>query len=219
MSDLSVAMFEGLALAAAWQAGVASICLAMAWVVARLLREPLRRKPKIRRALGKAHDVVRDAPLLAQMAPLVAAALGAIALDLAGVAGAAFVLGLGVVPVLALVLTEGELRSLARLDPAILDSAKALGMSGAQVRRMVEGPLAAADLLANLRSGAIWSVTSVTLLSLIGFPGLGQYVFGGLARSDLVQALAGLVAVALLASAVSVVLVWLEAGLRRRVFG
>jgi len=115
-------------------------------------------------------------------------------------------LGLGFRPALAalavlaippiVVNTDLGLRS---VGASILEAARAMGMTSAQIRRRVEWPLALPIVFAGVRTAAVEVVASATLAAFVGGGGLGEYVVDGLANNDLGSLLEGGVSVALLA--------------------
>ncbi|MDP9169312.1 MAG: ABC transporter permease [Acidobacteriota bacterium] len=96
------------------------------------------------------------------------------------------------------------------VDPAVRDSAIAMGMTRAQILRMVELPLAAPTIISGLRIATVTTVGTATIAAAIGAGGLGVFIFRGIASVDKVQILAGAVPAALLALAADGALGWLE---------
>jgi len=66
------------------------------------------------------------------------------------------------------------------VDPAVREAAVGLGMTDAQVLRLVELPLAARTILAGLRVATVTAVGVATIAALIGAGGLGHFIFVGL---------------------------------------
>ena len=85
------------------------------------------------------------------------------------------------------------------VDPAVRDSAEAMGMTHNQILRMVELPLAAPVIIAGLRIAAVTTVGTATIAASIGAGGLGVFIFRGIASVDKYQILAGALPSALLA--------------------
>lgn len=85
------------------------------------------------------------------------------------------------------------------VDPALVDVANALGMTGWQRLRRVELPLAASVILAGLRTATVICVGVATIAAAIGAGGLGELIFRGVASVDNGLVLAGAVPAALLA--------------------
>ena len=87
------------------------------------------------------------------------------------------------------------------IDPALIDIAHALGMTGWQRLWKVELPLAASVILAGLRTATVICVGVATIAAAIGAGGLGELIFRGVASVDNALVLAGAIPAALLALA------------------
>lgn len=85
------------------------------------------------------------------------------------------------------------------VDPAVIDVANALGMTGWQRLRKVELPMAASVILAGVRTATVTCVGVATIAAAIGAGGLGELIFRGVASVDNGLVLAGAVPAALLA--------------------
>jgi osmoprotectant transport system permease protein len=85
------------------------------------------------------------------------------------------------------------------VDDAVVDAARGMGMSGGEVLRGVELPLAAPVILAATRVAAVQVVATAPLGAVIGWGGLGRFIIDGLAQFDIPQVIAGASLVALLA--------------------
>jgi osmoprotectant transport system permease protein len=85
------------------------------------------------------------------------------------------------------------------LDPALIDVANALGMTGGQRLFRVELPLALSFILAGVRTATVTCVGVATIAAAIGAGGLGELIFRGVASVDNGLVLAGAVPAALLA--------------------
>src|SRR6516165_5249663 len=99
---------------------------------------------------------------------------------------------------------------IAGVDPAISESAIAMGMTDAQLLRMVQLPLAAQTILAGIRVATVTTVGTATIAAAIGGGGLGVFIFRGVASVDSTQILAGAVPAALLALLADGGLGWIE---------
>jgi osmoprotectant transport system permease protein len=71
-----------------------------------------------------------------------------------------------------------------QVSPAIRDAARGMGMTGRQILWHVELPLAFPVILAGVRTGAVYAIGIVTVCSLVGAGGLGDYITTGLTRGD-----------------------------------
>ncbi len=85
------------------------------------------------------------------------------------------------------------------IDPAVVEVARALGLTGTQRLFKVELPLAASFILAGLRTATVTCVGIATIAAAVGAGGLGELIFRGVASVDNRLVLAGAVPAALLA--------------------
>jgi osmoprotectant transport system permease protein len=84
-------------------------------------------------------------------------------------------------------------------DPAVIDAARGMGTSNAQLLFLVELPLASPVLFAGIQTATVQNIGLATLAAYIGGGGLGDLILQGLAMFDPPVLLAGAVPVALLA--------------------
>jgi osmoprotectant transport system permease protein len=96
------------------------------------------------------------------------------------------------------------------VDAAVRESAIAMGMTGAQVLREVELPLASRTILAGIRVATVTTIGTATIAAAIGGGGLGVFIFRGVASVDTVLILAGAVPAALIALISDGGLGWIE---------
>jgi osmoprotectant transport system permease protein len=96
------------------------------------------------------------------------------------------------------------------IDPAVRESAIAMGMTERQLLLEVELPLATRTILAGLRIATVTTIGTATIAAAIGAGGLGVFIFRGLASIDPTLLLAGAVPAALIALAADRGLEWLE---------
>lgn len=96
------------------------------------------------------------------------------------------------------------------VDAAVCDSAVAMGLTGGQLLRQVELPLAAPSIMAGIRVAAVGTIGTATIGAAIGGGGLGVLIFRGVASVDTAQILAGAVPAALLALLADAGLGWIE---------
>ncbi len=85
------------------------------------------------------------------------------------------------------------------IDPKVREAAVAMGMTGSQILKMVELPLAMPVILTGIRVAVVISVGVATVAAAVGAGGLGTYIFRGLRQNDNNLLLAGALASALLA--------------------
>ncbi|MGY1739242.1 MULTISPECIES: ABC transporter permease [unclassified Blastococcus] len=97
------------------------------------------------------------------------------------------------------------------VDADVREAARAMGMSGGQVLRRVEAPLAAPLVLTGIRTAAVQVVATATLAALVGGSGLGRLINLGFGQRDYGVMYAGaflVAALALLTEAVLVAISW-----------
>jgi osmoprotectant transport system permease protein len=87
------------------------------------------------------------------------------------------------------------------IDPAVIEVARAMGLTDAQRLFKVELPLAASFILAGLRTATVACVGIATIAAAVGAGGLGELIFRGVASVDNRLVLAGAIPAALLALA------------------
>lgn len=90
---------------------------------------------------------------------------------------------------------------LSEVDPALRDAAQGMGLTGGQVLRKVEVPMALPMIAAGLRTSTVQVMATASLAALVGSGGLGRYVVDGFATQDNTLILAG----AILTAAASIV--------------
>jgi osmoprotectant transport system permease protein len=96
------------------------------------------------------------------------------------------------------------------VDPAVRESAVAMGMTGRQLLWEVELPLAARTILAGVRVATVTTIGTATIAAAIGGGGLGVFIFRGLASVDSTLILAGAVPAAIIALLADGGLGWVE---------
>ncbi|MGI8869691.1 MAG: ABC transporter permease [Mycobacteriales bacterium] len=96
------------------------------------------------------------------------------------------------------------------VDPEVREAARGMGMSGGQVLRRVEIPLAMPLILDGLRIAVVQVVATMTVAALIGVEGLGRFVVDGFTNSDPGQYGGGAVVVGVLALALEGIFVLLQ---------
>jgi len=85
------------------------------------------------------------------------------------------------------------------IDPAVIEVARAMGLTDRQRLFKVELPLAASFILAGLRTATVTCVGIATIAAAVGAGGLGELIFRGVASVDNRLVLAGAIPAALLA--------------------
>jgi osmoprotectant transport system substrate-binding protein/osmoprotectant transport system permease protein len=87
------------------------------------------------------------------------------------------------------------------VEPSVREAAVAMGMTGGQILRQVELPLAMGVIVTGIRVATVIAVGVTTIAAAVGAGGLGVYIFRGLRQYDNNLLLAGAVSAALLALA------------------
>jgi len=85
------------------------------------------------------------------------------------------------------------------VDPDLTDAGRGMGMTGWQVLRRVEIPVAMPLIILGLRTGAIFVVATATIAAEIGTGGLGRFIIDGLASNQYDQVAGGAALVVALA--------------------
>jgi osmoprotectant transport system permease protein len=96
------------------------------------------------------------------------------------------------------------------VEPSVREAAVAMGMTGSQVLRQVELPLAMGVIVTGIRVATVIAVGVTTIAAAVGAGGLGVYIFRGLRQYDNNLLLAGAMSAALLALAADFLLGLLE---------
>ena len=101
---------------------------------------------------------------------------------------------------------------LRQVDPEVIDAARGMGLSGAQILGRIQFPIALPVIFAGIRTSAVQVVASATLATFIGGGGLGDLIVLGFQRNDLAVQVGGSLAVAVLAIITEVSFGFLERG-------
>jgi osmoprotectant transport system permease protein len=96
------------------------------------------------------------------------------------------------------------------IDPAVRESAVAMGMTDRQLLSQVELPLAVPTILAGVRIATVTTIGTATIAAVIGGGGLGVFIFRGIAMVDTAQILAGAIPAAAMALLADEALEWVE---------
>ena len=102
------------------------------------------------------------------------------------------------------------------VDPDLVEAAKGQGLSGTQILRSVEIPLALPLVVAGLRTASVQSIATATLGALVAAGGLGDPIVFGFAAGNDASLIGGAFLVAVLAVAAEVVFAIVERVLRPR---
>jgi ABC-type proline/glycine betaine transport system permease subunit len=105
---------------------------------------------------------------------------------------------------------------IAGVDPAVIESARGMGMTPRQLLWQVQLPLAAPVLLAGIRVATAICIGVTTIAAAIGAGGLGVFIFRGLAMVNNQVILAGAIPAAFLAVFADFALGGLQQSLAKR---
>jgi osmoprotectant transport system permease protein len=180
--------------------------VAAAMSVAVLIGLPLgialvRRRALRRWVLGTA-NVMQTIPSLALFGFLIPVPL------LGGIGASTAIVALALYALLPIL--RNTYTGLAGVDPAVLESARAMGMTPRQSLWQVELPLSMGVILAGVRTATVITIGVATIAAAIGAGGLGVFIFRGVAMASNAVILAGAIPAALLAVAADLLLGLLE---------
>ncbi len=109
-----------------------------------------------------------------------------------------------------LILVRNIVTGLRGVDPAVVEAARGMGMSPAQVLWQVEAPLALPVVLAGVRVAAVAIIGIGTVAASIDAGGLGRMLFDGVNQGNDAEIGAGAIAIGVLAIGVDLILRFLE---------
>ena len=181
--------------------------VALALLIALPLGLGIQAHPRWRRLVLGLANAVQTIPSLAIFGLLLTVPL------LGGIGSTPAVVALTLYALLPLL--RGLLTGLQQVPPGLKQAGQALGLSGGQVLRYVELPLALPSLMAGLRVAAVISVGVATIGAAIGAGGLGVFIFRGIATVNNTLLLAGALPAAAIALAADACLGALETHLTR----
>ena len=96
------------------------------------------------------------------------------------------------------------------IDPAMIESAKGMGMTTFQIATRIQAPLVTPLVAAGIRTSAVQIIATATLAAFIGAGGYGDYIVDGFNVFNYTELIVGAVSVALLAMLVEVFMSWLQ---------
>jgi osmoprotectant transport system permease protein len=85
------------------------------------------------------------------------------------------------------------------VDEDVRDAARGMGMTGLEMVRIVELPLAAPVIMAGVRTASVQVVATATLAAVTAWGGLGRFIVDGFGQRDNVTVFCGALLVAVLA--------------------
>jgi len=188
--------------------GLVGASMAIALVIGLPLGVALVRRLTLQRWVLGAANVVQTIPSLALFGFLIPVPwIGGVGASTAIVALALYAL----LPIL-----RNTCTGIAEVDPAVVESARGMGMTPGQVLWQVQLPLAAPVMLAGIRVATVISIGITTIAAAIGAGGLGVFIFRGVAMVNNQVILAGAIPAAMLAIAVDVALGFFQQRISRR---
>ncbi len=105
------------------------------------------------------------------------------------------------------------------VEPAIMEAARGMGMSGWQRLLRIELPLALPVILAGVRIATVTIVGIGAVAALINAGGIGRLLFDGVSTSNPQKVVAGSIAAATLAGLANLLLRFLERRAQRAIYG
>ena len=171
--------------------GLVGASMAISLVIGLPLGIALVSRTKLQRWVIGAANVVQTIPSLALFGFLIPVPwIGGVGASTAIVALSLYAL----LPIL-----RNTCTGIAGVDPAVVESARGMGMTPRQVLWQVQLPLAAPVLLAGIRVATAICIGVTTIAAAIGAGGLGVFIFRGLAMVNNQVILAGAIPAACLA--------------------
>jgi len=165
-------------------------------------------RPRLQRWVIGAANVVQTIPSLALFGFLIPVPwIGGIGASTAIVALSLYAL----LPIL-----RNTITGIAEVDPAVVESARGMGMTSRQVLWQVQLPLSMGVIMAGVRVATVVTIGVATIAAAIGAGGLGVFIFRGVAMASNPVILAGALPAALLAVAADLLLGLLERRLAAR---
>ncbi|HEY4389364.1 MAG TPA: ABC transporter permease [Ktedonobacteraceae bacterium] len=92
------------------------------------------------------------------------------------------------------------------IDPAVIDAARGMGMTGGQIIGRIQLPLVLPIVAAGIRTAAVQIVATATLAAIIGAGGYGEYILYGVNQFNTTAILAGALPVTVLALLIEVLM-------------
>jgi len=178
------------------------IAMALAIAVGVPLGIVLTRRRSLKRWILGATNIIQTVPSLALFGFLIPIPLiGGIGNNTAVVALVLYAL----LPVI-----RNTFTGITGVDRAVVEAARAMGMTDRQLLWQVELPLAFPVILAGVRIATVISIGTATIAAAIGAGGLGTYIFRGVASVNNNIILAGAIPAAAMALLADLTLGWAE---------
>jgi osmoprotectant transport system permease protein len=145
-------------------------------------------------------NAMRALPTLGLLILLVLVIAPLIANELAFVIPALVVLILLAVPPV----LSGVASGIRAIDRSVIDAARGMGYSTAQLIWKIEVPCAMPLTMSGLRGGTLQVVSTATVAAYVSLDGLGRFIIDGRAANDFAEMVGGAVLIAILALALEV---------------
>jgi osmoprotectant transport system permease protein len=178
------------------------IAIASAGAVALPAAVWLARRPAVRRWVLGFTNIAQTVPSLALFGFLLPLPM------IGGIGEHTAILALALYALLPIL--RNTLTGILGVDPAVRESAMAMGMTPRQILWQVEMPLAVPSIVAGLRIATVTSIGTATVAAFIGAGGLGVFLVRGIAMMDKQALLAGALPAAAMALAADEGLEWIE---------
>lgn len=111
---------------------------------------------------------------------------------------------------------ESVYTGIVSVDPELVEVGRGLGMTEAQVLRLVELPQALPALVSGLRMSAVLCLGTATVASYVGAGGLGDFIFRGVGRGNAAMVAWGALPATAMAMAAHLILLAVERRASRR---
>ncbi len=175
------------------------------------------RRPLVARAALGFASLVQTIPSLALLALFYPLLLSLSAMVGGGIPALGFLPSLLALTLYALLpILRNGVTGLNSIDPAVIEAADGVGMTGWQKLLLIEAPLVSPVLMAGIRTAAVWTIGAATLSTTVGQPSLGDMIFAGLQTQNWALVLAGCLTAATLALVVDALLGVVEYGIAHR---
>lgn len=171
------------------------LALAISLVIALPLGALIGHTGKLTGLVSGLANALRALPSLGLLILLALVGLGALKGNIALLGPAIVVLVILAVPPI----LSNTYAGIANVDPAVLDAAKGMGMTGSKVLFKVELPVAMPLIISGIRSAFLQVVATATIAAVVSLGGFGRYVIDGLAQQNYSMMVAGAFLVGLLA--------------------
>ncbi len=163
------------------------------------------RRPGVRRVAAAVAETIQTIPSLALLAIL---------MIWFGIGDTTLVVALFLYALMPML--HNTVEGLLSVDPALVDTSRALGMSSRQTMWRVQVPLAAPIILTGFRVALVTSIGIATVGVFIGADGLGSIIYGGMQVQSASQIFAGALPAALMAIVFDGLLAFIAGRTKRR---